>query len=78
MGWFWSTRIGRVLAAAGAFALLVAAAWFKGRRDGAQAAENRHVRRRVEAMQEAMEVRDDVQSRSDDAVRDDLSRWMRD
>jgi hypothetical protein len=57
---------------------VVALAYLRGKSEGRKQEEIQHVRRRVEAMREANEVRDDVQSRSDSDVRDDLSRWVRD
>jgi hypothetical protein len=76
--WFLMTRLGRWVSVAATFAVTLLVAFTRGMRRGRQAAEQEQTRRRVEAMREAMEVRDDVQSRSNSDVRDDLSRWMRD
>lgn len=64
--------------AIGAAAAAVVGAWFFGRREGKDAVEARHARRRVEAMKEAQDVQDEVRQRDDDDVRDALRRWMRD
>ena len=76
--WFLMTRLGRWVSIAATVMVTLFVAFTRGMRRGRQAAEQEQVRRRVEAMREANEVRDDVQSRSDADVRDDLSRWMRD
>ena len=76
--WFLSTRFGRWMFIALSMVSVVALAYLRGKSEGRKQEEIQHVRRRVEAMREANEVRDDVQSRSDSDVRDDLSRWMRD
>lgn len=76
--WLLSTRVGRWLFIAFSMVSVVALAYLRGKSEGRKQEEIQHVRRRVEAMREANEVRDDVESRSDSDVRDDLSRWMRD
>jgi hypothetical protein len=45
---------------------------------GRQAGQTREVRRRVDVMQEAKEVEDEVNDMGADAHRDSLARWMRD
>lgn len=72
------TRVKIWLAAAGAFLTLLIGAWFAGKREGTQTAEARQVRRRVEAMKEAKDVEDEVNSLGSDERRDALARWMRD
>ena len=68
------TRLKLWLAALGAFITALVVAWFKGRQD----ADNAHTRRRVEAMKEANEARDEVNDMGADERRDALARWMRD
>ena len=72
------TRVKIWLVAAGTFLTLLIGAWFAGQREGFQAAVTRLVRRRVEAMQETNEVRDEVNDMGADERRDALARWMRD
>lgn len=74
MTWFLSTRLGRLILSALSAIGIAAAVYAKGRSDQV----DRYTRRRIEAMREAMEVRDDVQDRSDDRINSDLSKWMRD
>lgn len=68
------TRLKLWIAALGAFLAALALAWFKGR----QSADVRYTRRRVEAAQQANEVRDEVNDMGADERRDALARWMRD
>lgn len=72
------TRIKLWLAAAGAAVLAVFGVYLAGRRDGGDAAEAKETRRRLDAVKEAHEVQDEVRRLEDDAVRDALTRWMRD
>lgn len=72
------TRIKMWLTAAGAAVLAFVGVYLAGRREGKQAAETKHTRRRVEAMQEANEVRDEVNDMGADERRDALAKWMRD
>lgn len=72
------SRIKLWLAAAGAAALASLGIYIAGRRDGGQATEAKHTRRRVEVMREAQEVEDEVNDMGTDERRDALSRWMRD
>ena len=65
-----------VIAAGGVFVALLAA-FGMGRREGRQVAEREHLRRRVEATKQARRVQGEVNKRSDDDVRRDLSKWMR-
>lgn len=74
MTWFLATRIGRLILAALSAIGILGAVYIKGRKDQTDT----YTRRRVEAMREAMEVRDEVQDKSGDDVRHDLSKWMRD
>jgi hypothetical protein len=52
-------------------------AFIAGRRGGRQRAENKALRRRVKDMKTATEVRDEVDAKTDAAVRGDLGRWVR-
>ena len=72
------SRIKLWLAAAGAAVLAFMGVYLVGRRDGAQAADSKQTRRRVEAMREAQEVEDEINDMGADERRDALSRWMRD
>ena len=63
------------LAAASAFVLALLAAYLRGKSDGTSAEKDRHVRRRVEAMKTAKDVRDEVES--DPYLADRASRWVR-
>ena len=69
------SRIQLYVAAAGAFVLGLLGIYWRGRSDGAEAERDRHVRRRVEAMQTAKDVRDDVEGDDDLATR--AQRWVR-
>ena len=55
----------------------IAIAWLTGRRDGRGDAKAKAAEKRADDLQKAKDVRDDVDSKSGDAVRDDLSKWMR-
>lgn len=66
----WAIAIGGVLIA-------ILAAFGMGRREGRKATETKHLRRRVDAGQEAREVQDNVNKMDDDAVNDRLAEWMR-
>jgi hypothetical protein len=68
-------RIKLYLAAGAAFVLGLLGIYWRGRSDGADAERDRHVRRRIEAMQTAKDVRDDVESDNDLAAR--AQRWVR-
>jgi len=68
------TRIKLWLTALGGALLAFAGVYFYGR----QAGQTEHIRRRVDVMREANEVRDEVNDMGSDAHRDDLARWMRD
>jgi hypothetical protein len=68
------TRLKLWLAALGAFLTALVVAWFKGRQSG----QATYTRRRVEAMKETNEVRDEVNDMGADERRDALARWMRD
>jgi len=63
------------LSAAGAFALALIGAYLRGKSDGTSAEKDRHVRRRIEAMKTAKDVRDEVES--DPHLADRASRWVR-
>lgn len=63
-------------AAAGAFILGLLGIYWRGKSDGAEAERNEHTRRRIEAMQTAKDVRDDVEGDNDLAAR--AQRWVRD
>ena len=67
----------QLYAAAGlAFVLGLVGIYWRGKSDGAEAERNEHVRRRVEVMQTAKDVRDDVEGDPDLVRR--ASRWLRD
>jgi hypothetical protein len=63
-------------AAAGAFILGLLGIYWCGRSAGVEAEHDRQVRRRIEAMQTAKDVRDDVEGDNDLAAR--AQRWVRD
>ncbi len=68
-------RIKLYLAAGPAFVLGLLGIYWRGRLDGADAERDRHVRRRIEVMQTAKDVRDDVEGDNDLAAR--AQRWVR-
>ena len=70
--------IKRALAWAAAAVLALLGAWVAGRRDGRQAAKSDAIRKDAKATQDAMEVRNEVDQKSDADVRSALDRWMRD
>lgn len=70
--------IKRALAWAAAAALALLGAWVAGRRDGRQAAKSEAISKDAEAKGDALEVRHEVDQKSDADVRADLDRWMRD
>lgn len=74
MTWFFTTRLGRLTLALLTVMGVAGVVYRKGQTDQ-KATETR---RRVEAMREAMEVRDDVQNKSDADIHVDLSEWVRD
>jgi hypothetical protein len=72
--WFLTTRLGRLILASLSAMGILGAVYVKGRRDQTET----YTRRRVEAMREAMEVRDEVQGKSAADVDSDIRKWMRD
>lgn len=69
------TRLKLWLAGAAAFVVTVFGIYLKGRSAGRQDVENEHVRRRVDAMKTAKDIRDEVDSDSDLVRRS--SEWLR-
>ena len=69
------SRIKLYAAAAGAFALALIGVYLRGKSDGTSAEKDRQVRRRIEAMKTAKDVRDEVES--DPYLADRASRWVR-
>ncbi len=63
--------------AAGAAVLAVLGIYAKGRSDAAQKAKAKALQRKVETMETAKEVSDEVNAKSDAAVRDALGKWVR-
>jgi cytochrome c551/c552 len=55
-----------------------ALAWVAGRRAGKKRAEEKELRRRIEASDEARRVADEVAGKSNPVRRDDLDKWVRD
>ncbi|MDF2140873.1 hypothetical protein [Paenirhodobacter sp. CAU 1674] len=70
--------IKRALAWSAAAVLALLGAWVAGRKDGRQAAKSEALRKDAEAKQDALEVRNEVDQKSDADVRSALDRWMRD
>ena len=68
-------RVKLWLAGAGAFALALIGVYLRGKSDGTSAEKDRQVRRRIEAMKTAKDVRDEVES--DPYLADRASRWVR-
>jgi len=58
-----------------AFVVTVFGIYLKGKSAGRQGAENKHMRRRVDAMKQAKDVRDEVESDPDLVRR--ASEWLR-
>ena len=71
-------QIKRAMAWASAAVLALIGAWVAGRRDGRQAAKAEALRKDAAAKQDALEVRNEVDQKSDADVRSALDRWMRD
>ena len=70
------TKLGRALAGVGAILAALGLAYLKGRSQARTDAENEQVRRRIDAMKTAKDVRDDVES--DDFFVDRARRnWVR-
>jgi len=69
------TRIKLWLAGAATAVAGLVALYFRAKADGRQEEENEHVRRRVEAMKTAKDVRDDVES--DPYFIDRAGKWVR-
>jgi len=66
----------QLYAAAGlAFVLGLVGIYWRGQSDGAEAERDEQTRRRVDAMKQAKDVRDDVESDPDLAAR--ARRWLR-
>ena len=63
------------LSAAGAFVLALIGVYLRGKSDGTSAEKDRQVRRRIEAMKTAKDVRDEVES--DPYLADRASKWVR-
>ena len=69
------TKLGRALAGVGAVLAALGLAYLKGRSQARTDAENEQVRRRIDAMKTAKDVRDDVEGDSDLANR--ARDWVR-
>ena len=69
------TKLGRTLAGVGAVLAALGLAYLKGRSQARTDAENEQVRRRIDAMKTAKDVRDDVEGDSDLANR--ARDWVR-
>lgn len=67
----------RYLALLGAFAITAVIAWFKGRSAGAAFAEGKRDRARLEAINEANEVRNEVEALDRDSLQSRARRWVR-
>lgn len=63
------------LAGVAAFVVTVFGVYLKGRSAGRQDVENEHVRRRIDAMKKAKDIRDEVDS--DPHFVDRAEQWMR-
>ena len=74
MTWLY-TKLGRALAGVGAILAALGLAYLKGRSQARTDAENEQVRRRIDAMKTAKDVRDDVEGDSDLANR--ARDWVR-
>jgi len=59
------TRLKLWLAGAAAFVVTVFGVYLKGKSAGRQDVENEHVRRRIDAMKKAKDIRDEVDSDPD-------------
>lgn len=77
MTWLWGKLTGWA-AAIGAVIAVLAAAYFKGRREGSQNAKQKQAEADAKAVKTARKVEDDVRKSSDADIDDKLSRWMRD
>lgn len=77
MTWLWGKLTGWA-AAIGAVIAVLAAAYFKGRREGSQSAKQKQAEADAKAAKTARKVEDDVRKSSDADINDRLSKWMRD
>ena len=69
------TKLQLYIAAGAAFMLGLVGIYWRGRSAGVEAERDRHVRRRIDAMTTAKDVRDEVESDPDLAYR--AQRWVR-
>jgi Mg2+/citrate symporter len=72
------TRIRLWLVSIGGMIAAILAAWLVGKREGKQQAEADRTSRRLDAMQEAHNIHDEIRQISDDDMHRALTRWMRD
>lgn len=78
LAWLIGSRLGRAIGGVLAAVAAVAGVFLAGRSAGAKKAENDALKQRVDDMQDAKEVRDEVDAMGDDDVRDGLAKWLRD
>lgn len=78
LGWLIGSDIGRLLAGAVAALVAFAGVFLSGRSSGKKAEQNKALKKRVDDMEKAKEVRDEVDALGDGDMRDRLDGWMRD
>lgn len=78
MTWFLTSRMGRSMASAGAFLLLLLTFGASQRRKGRERAETKAQAARIKTMETAKGVRDEIQGMDDTRVGAELDQWMRD
>lgn len=71
------TRIQMWLAGAAAFVVTVLGIYLKGRASGVRAEQDKHTRRRLDAMKTAKEVEDEVEILDDHGLSRRASDWVR-
>lgn len=76
IGWLLS-QAGGYIAAFAALVASLGAVWLSGRSSGKRKAQNDALKDRLDTAQKAKEIDDDVEKSSDDAVRSELRKWMR-
>lgn len=74
MTWLY-TKLGRALAGVGAILAALGLAYLKGRSQARTEAENEQMRRRVDAMKQAKDVRDEIMD--DPYLIDRAKQWVR-
>lgn len=78
IAWLIGSRLGRLLSGALGLLAAVGGVFLAGRSAGAKKAKNKALKKRVDDLEKAKEVRDEVDAMDADDVRDGLAKWVRD